>query len=71
MSYNQQKDFKLIWSLAEQIEEMQDLVNTMEGVRELGGTDGLFEEVHDIAEKIAKDIWENIGADNTKPEGWD
>ena len=70
MSYNQQKDFELIWSLAEQIEEMQDLVNTMEEARELGGTDGLFEEVYEIAEKMTKDISENIYENNTKPEGW-
>ena len=70
MSYNQQKDFKLIWSLAEQIEEIQDLVNTMEEAREVGGTDGLFEEVHTIAKQITKDIAENIYENNTKPEGW-
>ena len=71
MSYNQQKDFKLIWSLVKQIEDMKDLVNTMESAREYGGTDGLFEEVHDIAKQITKDIWENIGVNNIKPDNWD
>ena len=70
MSYNQQKDFKLIWSLKEQVEEMRDLVNTMEEVRELGGTDDLFEEVYMIAETMTKDIAKNIYENNTKPEGW-
>ena len=71
MSYNQQKDFELIWSLTEKIEEMQDLMNTIEEARELGGTDGLFEEVYEIAKKMTKDISKNIYENNTKPEGWD
>ena len=68
MSYNMQKDFSLIFNLEEKNAQMQELLAVMSEAREIGGTDDLFEELHDMAEHMMKDIAANIYPEKSDDE---